>query len=129
MKTIYIIIYLYILIYIIQYSSDSNIINSQLHTYNVRIEMNFIACNLYLNKPDLKITKGNQTKKHSLHVTEQYRKYIHTYIQISDEQKFKLISRYINKKTITIFNTSVVSPRLFESTDELSISFTLVILS
>lgn len=61
-----------------------------------------------------------------MHITEQYRKYIHKYKYL---KKFKLISRYINKKAITIFNTSVVSPRLFESTEELSISFTLVILS
>lgn len=44
--------------------------------------------------------------------------------------KIKLISKYINKKTITIFKTSVVSPRLSVSVDEeLSVSFPLIILS
>lgn len=37
-----------------QNSSYSHIINSQLHTNNVRVEMNFTVCNLYLNKPNLK---------------------------------------------------------------------------
>lgn len=55
---------------------------------------------------------------------------IHRHTKIHNEPKIKFISRYINKKTITIFKTSVVSPRLSESTvEELSASFPSLILS
>ena len=45
-----------------QNSSYSHIINSQLHTNNVRVEMNFTVCNLYLNKADFKIMNETKTK-------------------------------------------------------------------
>ena len=89
---------------------------------------------LHVIYTSIKLIKNNKMKPkekafYAYNSTEVYT-YMDTYTQTHDELKFKLISKYINKKTITIFKTSVVSPRLSVSVDEeLSVSFPLVILS